>query len=128
MDSVAFSTHGLPIMHIIIYMKFSANLVYILFLRTVNFFSPICHLHMPNLHIQILKHVHANELYIWHTQRKSNSYSNDIWHADKQYHSDKNDPQLESCRHFMIFYTIKKKKNNVKSYPISVVHKSYILK
>ena len=37
-DIVAFSTHGLPIMHIIIYMKFSANLVYILFYSTVNFF------------------------------------------------------------------------------------------
>ena len=49
-----------------------------------------------------------------------------IFGMDKQYHSDKNDPQLESCRHFMIFYTIKKK--NVKSYQISVDHKSYILK
>ena len=54
-------------------MKFSANLVYILFFRNVNFFSPICHLHMPNLHIQTLKHVYANELYIWQTQRKSNT-------------------------------------------------------
>ena len=29
-----------------IYMTFSANLVYILFFRTVNFFPPICHLHI----------------------------------------------------------------------------------
>ena len=75
---------------------------------------------MPNLHIQTVKHVYANELYIWQTHN---------WHADKQYHSDKNDPQLESCRDFMIFYTIKKNNNNnVKSYQISVDHKSYILK
>ena len=51
-----------------IYMKFSANLVYILLVRTVNFFSPIRHLHMPNLHIQTVKHVYANELYIWQAQ------------------------------------------------------------
>ena len=62
---------------------------------------------MPNLHIQTLKNVYSNELYIWQTQRKSNThYSNEILHADKQYHSDNNDPQLETCRHFMICYTI----------------------
>ena len=31
-------------------------------------------MHMPNLHIQTLKHVYANELYIWQTQRKSNTH------------------------------------------------------
>ena len=67
-------------------------------LRTVNFFSQICHLHMPNLHIQTLNHVYANELYIWQTQRKSNTHnSNDIWPADKQYHSDKNDPNWKDA-------------------------------
>ena len=55
-------------------MKFSANLVYILFVRTVKTISPICHLHMPNLHIQTVKHVYPNELYIWQTQRKSNTH------------------------------------------------------
>ena len=56
-------------------------------------------------------------------------YSNAIWHADKQYHCDKNDPKLESCRHLMIFTQFKKERNsNVKSYQISVDHKSYILK
>ena len=29
---------------------------------------------MPNLHIQTLKHVYANELYICQTQRKSNTH------------------------------------------------------
>ena len=29
---------------------------------------------MPVLHIQTLKHVYANELYIWHTKRKSNTH------------------------------------------------------
>ena len=41
---------------------------------TLLIFSPICHLHMPNLHIKPLKHVHANELYIWQTRRKSNTH------------------------------------------------------
>ena len=55
------------------YMKFSANLVYILFFRNVNFFPRywVCHLHM---HIQTLKQVYANELYICQTQRKSNAH------------------------------------------------------
>ena len=85
---------------------------------------------MPNLHIQTLKHVYANELYICQTQRKSNTHSNDIWHADKQYNSDKNEPKWESCRHFIIFTQLKNNNNNnnVKSYQISVDHKSYILK
>ena len=45
-----------------IYMTFSANLAYILFIRTFNICHPICHLHMPTLHIQTVKHVYANEL------------------------------------------------------------------
>ena len=100
-----------------IYMKFAANIVYALHIIFENclFVSTIRHLHMPNLHIQTLKHVYANALYIWHSQRKNNThiyiYSNDIWHADKQYNSDKNDPQLESCRHFMIFTQLKN--NNI---------------
>ena len=58
-------------------MTFSANLVgpiHNYLLELLNFFSPICHLHMPNLHIQTVKHVYANELYIWQTQRKSNTH------------------------------------------------------
>ena len=65
--------------------------------------------------------------------RKSNTHinSNDIWHADKQYNIDKNDPTLENCRHFMIFTQLNNNNNNnnnVKSYQTSVDHKSYILK
>ena len=51
-----------------------------------------------------------------------------IWHADKQYNSDKNEPKWESCRHFMIVTQLKNNNNNVKSYQISVYHKSYTLK
>ena len=47
----------------------------------------------------------------------------------KQYNSDKNEPKWESCRHFMIFIQLKNNNNNnVKSYQISVYHKSYNLK
>ena len=87
---------------------------------------------MPNLHIQTLKHVYTNELYIWHIQRRNcntHIYSNDIWQADKQYNSDKNDPKLESCRDYLIFTQLKNNNNNnVKSYQNIVDHKSYILK
>ena len=57
-------------------MKFSANLVgpYTYYFLELLIFSPIFHLHMPNLHIQTLKQVYANELYICQIQIKSNTH------------------------------------------------------
>ena len=65
-------------------MKFSANLVYIFYLELLIFFPDMSFAYAEFAYSNIKTCVRELALHLSNSKKKYHSYSNDIWHADKQ--------------------------------------------